>query len=218
MSARRPARAEPHPVGAFNLRTIGDEPDGATPLDEDDIAGLIPDFVATRGDLNELEFENIAKAMPWALDQARRRGTERILSHEFVFALHKRMFEDVWTWAGAQRRRPTNIGVDPAQIVTQMMLTIDDAIWWHENDVFDIDERAARIHRRLVAVHPFRNGNGRCTRLIADLYLTSIDAPLFTWGAAGEITEVRETRRRYLEALHAADGDDYGPLVAFCRS
>jgi len=208
---------EPHPFGAFNLRPIGEEPDGATPLD-DDLAGLIPDFIATRGDLNEVEFENIAKAMPWALDQARRRGAERILSYEFVFALHKRMFDDVWRWAGVRRVRPTNIGVDPAQIVTQTKQAIDDAIWWHENDAFEADERAARIHRRLVAVHPFRNGNGRCTRLIADLYLTSIDVPLFTWGAAGEIGAVGDIRRQYLDALRAANGDDYGPLVTFCRS
>jgi Fic family protein len=89
-------------------------------------------------------------------------------------------------------------------------------VWWHEHDTFTIDERAARIHRGLVAVHPFRNGNGRCTRLVADLYLVSIAQPAFTWGAGGRPDE--DARRIYLDALLRADNDDYEPLVRFARS
>jgi Fic-DOC domain mobile mystery protein B len=203
---------------AFNLRTIGPEPDGATPLEDEDLVDLIPSFVATRGDLNVVEFDNITKAMPWASDQARKGGPTLALSYAFLFALHRRMFEDVWKWAGTQRRRMTNIGVDPSQIPTETKQALDDAMHWHDNDVFHVDERAARIHRRLVAVHPFPNGNGRCTRLVADLYLTAIGRPIFTWGASGRLDENSDTRRRYLAALYAADGDDYADLVEFARS
>ena len=202
----------------FNLHTIGPEPDGATPLEEDDLVDLIPQFVATRGDLNIVEFDNITKAMPWALGQAQRGGPELVLDYSFVFTLHRRMFEDVWKWAGTQRRRVTNIGVDPAQITTQTRQTLDDALWWHENGTFDVDERAARIHHRLVVIHPFPNGNGRCTRLVADLYLTAIDHPIFTWGAGGSLQEDGDNRRRYLEALYAANNEDYDLLVAFARA
>jgi Fic-DOC domain mobile mystery protein B len=219
-----PAAAEgdggpPKPGPAtFNLHTIRPEPDGATPIDEDDLADLIPSFVATRGDLNIAEYENIAKAMPWALDQARRDGPQHVLRYSFLFDLHRRMFEDVWRWAGTQRRRATNIGVDPSQITTRAMQALDDAACWHDNGTFTNDERAARIHRRLVAVHPFPNGNGRCTRLVADLYLVSIGQTAFTWGAGGRLDEDGDTRREYLDALYAADGDDYEPLVRFARS
>lgn len=207
---------QPH-QRTFNVRTIGPEPDGATPLEEE-LVDLIPEFVATRGDLNVVEFDNIAKAMPWASDQARRGGPERVLDYSFLFALHRRMFEDVWKWAGTQRRRGANIGVEPSQIAMLTKQTLDDAIWWHDKNVFDADERAVRIHRRLVAVHPFPNGNGRCTRLLADLYLTAIGHPIFTWGAGGSLDEDGDVRRRYLDALRSADADDYGPLVAFARS
>ncbi len=202
----------------FNVRSIGPEPDGATPLEDEELVDLIPEFVATRGDLNVVEFDNIAKAMPWAWDQARRGGPERVLEYSFLFVLHRRMFEDVWKWAGTQRRRDTNIGAEPSQIVILTKQTLDDAIWWHDNDIFDLDERAVRIHRRLVAVHPFPNGNGRCTRLLADRYLTAIGRPIFTWGAGGNLDEDGDVRRRYLEALHSADADDYRPLVAFARA
>lgn len=50
----------------------------------------------------------------------------------------------------------------------------DDAVFWHENDTFTAVERAVRIHHRLVYIHPFRNGNGRQSRFVADLYLHSM--------------------------------------------
>jgi Fic-DOC domain mobile mystery protein B len=197
---------------------IGPEPDGSTPLSDEDLVDLVPSFVATRGDLNIVEFDNIVAAMPWALEQARRGGVEKVLDRAFVFKLHRRMFENVWKWAGTQRRRATNIGVDPSQIAVQTTQVLDDVKWWHANAVYDIDERAVRLHARLVAVHPFPNGNGRTTRLLADLYLTAVGSPRFTWGASVDLGDPGDVRMRYLDALRAADRDDYAPLLAFARA
>jgi Fic-DOC domain mobile mystery protein B len=162
------------PLPPFSVHTIGPAPSGATPIEED-LEGLIPGFVATRADLNQVEFENITKALAWAEGQAHSRGAEGILDYGFLLALHRRMFGDVWTWAGTQRRRVTSIGVEPALIAAQSQLALDDATFSHAKGVFGSDELAARVHCRLVSIHPFRNGNGRCTRM-ADLYLTSIGA------------------------------------------
>lgn len=203
----------------FGLHTIGPEPVGATPIDEADLADLIPNFIATRGDLNIAEYENIAKALPHVVEQARLEGPLHVLRDKFLFDLQTRMFEDVWRWAGSQRLRITNIGVDPSQISIQVKQTLDDAIFWHQEETYSIDERAARIHRRLVAVHPFPNGNGRCTRLIADLYLESVNQPPFTWGmTAGHLDEDGVSRRIYIGTLHKADREEYEPLIAFARS
>ncbi len=120
-----PSDGEPSP--RFNVDTIGPEPSGATPIEAEDLEGLIPDFVATRADLNQVEFENITKALPWAQRQARSLGTEGILDFGLMMTLHRRMFGDVWTWAGTQRRRVTNIGVEPSLIATQSRLLLDDA-------------------------------------------------------------------------------------------
>jgi Fic-DOC domain mobile mystery protein B len=207
---------EPGP--AFNLRTIGPEPSGATPLEPEDLEGLIPDFVATRPDLNIVEFENIAKALPWALRQARALGTEGILAYKFIMDLHRRMFGDVWTWAGTPRRRETNIGIAPHLVPSQSIQTLDDARYWHAEKVFDTDELAARIHCRLVSVHPFVNGNGRATRLLADLYLTANGSRPFTWGGTNLDTD-GSGRKEYIAALvKAADTDDYADLLRFARA
>jgi Fic-DOC domain mobile mystery protein B len=206
------------PRSAFNLRTIGPEPSGATPLEPEDLEGLIPDFVATRADLNVVEFENITKALPWALQRARRLQSQGVLAYGFMMELHRRMFGDVWTWAGTPRRRETNIGVAPQLIPSQSMQTLDDAKYWHAEKVFEPDDLAARTHCRLVSVHPFVNGNGRCTRLMADLYLTSIGASPFTWGGTNLDVD-GSGRAEYIAALvKAADTDDYAGLIQFARA
>ena len=202
----------------FNLRTIGPEPSGATPLEDEDLLGLIPDFVSTRGDLNLVEFENIARALPWAYKQALQNEPRAILDFRFMLALHKRMFSEVWRWAGTLRQRDTNIGVDPSQITQDSRAALDDAIFWQENDVFSVDERAARIHGRLVSIHPFPNGNGRCTRLIADLYLVSVNEPIFSWGGT-RLDVDGSTRVRYIgDLVRAITTDDYDDLIGFARS
>jgi Fic-DOC domain mobile mystery protein B len=203
------------------LGLIGAEPEGTTPLEAEELDGLIPDFVATRADLNQVEFENIAKALPWARRQIRLGGATCLFNEAFVFELHRRMFGDVWTWAGHQRRRETDLGVTPHQIPTALRQALDDARFWHDQEVYPVDHRAARIHHRLVVVHPFANGNGRCTRLIADLYLQSVGSPPFSWATDrldGGAEALRAIRRAYIAALEAAPADDYAALVAFARS
>ena len=202
------------PIG---LGIFWPEPDGATPVEAEDLEGLIPTFVATRSDLDQVEYENIAEALPWATRQARRLGPIRLLERSFLFTLHRRMFGDVWTWAGTQRRRETNLGVAPHQIPTQVQQALDDARLWHERNVYSVDELAARIHYRLVSVHPFPNGNGRCTRLFADLYLVSVGAAPFSWGAGSPEMQA-EARRTYIAALERAGADACASLVAFARS
>jgi Fic-DOC domain mobile mystery protein B len=205
------------PLPTFNVRVIGPEPSGATPIDDEDLEGLIPDFVATRADLNQVEFENITKAIPWAQRQARSWGPDGILDYRFMLELHRQMFGDVWRWAGTQRRRIMNIGVDHSLITTQSRLLMDDAKFWHAEHVFESDDIAARIHCRLVSIHPFRNGNGRCTRMMADLYLTSIKAQPFAWGGI-KLGVDSPGRAAYIAALiKAADTDDYVDLVRFAR-
>jgi len=205
------------PLPRFDTRSIGPEPSGATPLEEEDLEGLIPDFVATRADLNQVEFENITTALPWARQQARARRVDDILDYGFMLTLHRHMFGDVWTWAGTQRQRVTNIGVEPHLIVTQSQLLFDDAKHWHTHEVFEPDDMAARIHCRLVSIHPFRDGNGRCTRVMADLYLACIGAEPFSWGGAN-LDADGSGRARYTAALiKAVDTDEYSDLVRFAR-
>lgn len=186
---------------------------GATPLDPDEAAGLIPSHIATHAQLNEWEMANIVEGERWAFS----RKHKNLLELDFVRGLHKRMFGDTWRWAGSYRTTEKNIGIDPLRIQLALRDLCEDVKAQLEHQSYSLDEIAARFSHRLVAIHPFANGNGRLSRTYADLLLVQHGAPRFSWGAGNLIAE-GGVRQRYLDALRAADRRDYTLLFAFVRS
>lgn len=186
---------------------------GATPLDPDEAAGLIPSHIATHAQLNEWEMANIVQGERWAFS----RKHKNLLELDFVRGLHKRMFDDTWRWAGSYRTTEKNIGIDPLRIQPALRDLCEDVKAQLEHQSYSLDEIAARFSHRLVAIHPFANGNGRLSRTYADLLLVQHGAPRFSWGAGNLVAE-GEIRQRYLDALRAADRRDYTLLLAFVRS
>lgn len=189
-----------------------EEPDGATPLDADERDGLRFAHITTRGELNELEQANIQSGLLWL--GRRRKGD--VLSESFMRELHRRLFGEVWSWAGQFRRTGKNIGVDPLVIAIELRKLLDDARYWAAHETYAPLEAAARFHHRLVAIHLFANGNGRHARIAADIYLEGcLGHPRIDW-AEGHDLEHRNIRRdAYISALRAADGGEYGPLFEF---
>lgn len=192
------------------------EPDDATPLAPDERNGLLQTWITHRHDLNEAEQENILKGAAWA---RRSRGltTEGLLNDAFARTLHKRMFGEVWKWAGTYRQTERNIGIDAYRISAELAAMFDDVRYWVEHKTFPADEIAIRLHHRLVAIHPFPNGNGRHARLMADLLIERLGGVHFSWGG-GSLADVGELRRQYVAALKAADNHDIRPLLAFSRA
>jgi len=186
-------------------------PDHATPLSHDERKGLIPARVSTHAELNALEEENILSAMLWAF--SRRRDP---VSESFGKNLHKRMFGRVWRWAGAYRRSEKNLGVAYGMIPSRMAETMERLAYWCTHKTFETDEIAVRFHHALVSIHPFPNGNGRWSRLMADLLAVRLGRPRFGWGQSA-LREGDDVRRLYIDALRAADGHDFGPLLHFAR-
>lgn len=189
------------------------QPDDATPLDAEEREGLLQTWITTRADLNEAQQANIDGAVAWT---ERRRDAD-ILTEGFVFELHKRMFGDVWSWAGSTRKTGKNIGIDPVQIHIQLGGLLRDARYWVDNGSFPPDEIAVRLHHGLVAIHPFPNGNGRHARLVADLLIVQLGGAPFSWGG-GTLRDIGTLRAEYIAALRAADQHDFAPLLAFARS
>ena len=149
----------------------------ATPLTADEKLGLIPSYITLRRELNEAEQINIAAAEQAAF--ARKRN---VLDERYLRQLHRGMFRNVWKWAGALRKTPRNIGVEPWEIAEDLQRLIGDTQHWIEHKIFAPDEIAARFHHRLVWIHPFPNGNGRHARLATDLLLVALGRPPFSWG------------------------------------
>ncbi len=190
-----------------------DEDDDAnTPLTAEEREGLIPTYIALRAELNEAEQIGIADAERWAFSRRR-----VVLETAFLQKLHKRMFGEVWQWAGQFRKTARNIGIDAYQIPVEMRSLCDDTRYQITNGAYAPDEIAIRFHHRLVFIHAFPNGNGRHARLAADLLAKQTGAPRFTWGSAN-LADAADARRRYIEALRDADAHDITALLAFARS
>jgi Fic-DOC domain mobile mystery protein B len=188
------------------------EPEDATPLTPEERAELIPAHIAYRTELNAAEQENIARGQDWAL--ARKRD---LISEKFIKDLHARMLGDVWRWAGKYRTTERNLGIHYYEISIAVRELLEDAKTWVQHNTYSADEIAVRFHHRLVMIHPFPNGNGRHSRLIADLLVMSLGGERFSWGRAN-LQQASDMRRQYIEALRAADKHDYAALLKFARS
>ena len=186
--------------------------DGHTHLTEEDRLGLIPAYIATRGELFDAEQRSIAEAL-----LRRPPSTFTLLDDTYLRRLHQAMFDQVWEWAGQYRTRETNIGIAPEQIPFEIRNLVEDTKAWVEYGTYEPDEIAARFHHRLVAIHAFPNGNGRHGRIAADYLITSLKGEPFSWGAYLE-ADTDELRTTYLHALRRADDGEIAELLIFARA
>lgn len=172
--------------------------------------------IATRGELDEFEQQNIEKAIMWTMNRSFK--ADAIFSERFIRKLHKQMYGDVWSWAGEFRRTNKNIGVAWWKVSVELKYLLDDVMYWQKNDTYNADEIALRFKHRLVSIHCFPNGNRRHSRLMADIIINKIfKKPIFTRGSFN-ILKHGDSRSAYLAALKTADVDDYSLSLDFART
>lgn len=189
---------------------------GQTPLEEEEKEGLLIPSISTRAELDEFEQQNIENAI--AFYTGKNIKIEKFFSEKFVREVHRKMFGDVWRWAGQFRKTDKNIGVDKWQITTSLKGLLDDAQFWLDKQVYKPDEIAVRFKHSMVSIHCFPNGNGRHSRLMADILIDRVckQGLPFSWGGS-TIKENGLAREEYLKALRRADGGDIQPLLHFAR-
>ena len=188
-----------------------EQDEASTQLTPDERADLIPSYITMRHELNEAEQVNIFEAEEWAFSRKR-----DVLNEAFLLGLHKRMFGQVWKWAGKIRTTERNIRVPAYRIGIDLNQLLGDVKYWIEHNTYEPDEIAYRFHHKLVFIHPFPNGNGRHARMATDLLLKSLGRERFSWGSEN-LVDANTTRAQYVAALRAADGHDYGLLKDFVR-
>ena len=185
-----------------------DGPDGSTPIDPAEASDLLPQHIHNRAELNSWEQANILVAA-----EGVQRTRKRALEEPTIRALHRRMFDQTWGWAGKYRTSDKNIGVFWGQVTTEVSLLIDDGSYWLENGTYPIDEAALRLHHRLAMIHPFPNGNGRHARLWCDLLMKQHGRAPFEWRAS-QLDQPGEAQRQYIDALRQADAGRLDRLFA----
>jgi len=190
--------------------------DGQTPLTEEEQEGLKIASITSREELDEFEQLNIEKAIQWTY--GKKLNAAQLFSEKHIKDLHKRMYGEVWRWAGTFRTSEKNIGIKSYLISVELKKLLDDARFWAENNTYDSAEMAIRFKHRLVSIHCFANGNGRHSRLMADLIMEKIyHLNSFSWGNAN-LTKATEARTNYIKAVKMADQHNLKPLIAFAKS
>jgi Fic-DOC domain mobile mystery protein B len=190
---------------------------GNTPLDEDEIEGLIPSHLETRAELNQWEAKNLEIATEWIASRSL-----DVLDLGTLRELHRRMFGQTWTWAGSFRRSQKNISPydwpEVPRLMTDLIANTRAQYEALAGDGEELDRLAARFHHDLVRIHPWPNGNGRHGRAATELLLRRWKRPPFTWGADSGSADATAIRARYIDALRRADAHEYTQLYEFVRA
>ncbi|MDE3743331.1 mobile mystery protein B [Maribacter polysaccharolyticus] len=193
-----------------------DYKDGQTPLEEEEKDGLKIKSITTQGELDEFEQLNIEKAVEWTIHTKLK--AENILTEKFIKDLHKKMYSDVWKWVGEFRRTEKNIGIPWTKIKLELKNLLDDTKYWIENKTYSPEEIAIRFKHRIVSIHCFPNGNGRHSRMMADIIMESIFGnEIFSWHQSNMV-KANEIRKEYINALKEADNGNVRPLIDFAKN
>lgn len=151
---------------------------GETPLSGDELVALLPDVVLMLGEplsratIYDLELgiqEQVAEEFLTAALEGELQPSE-LLTDYFLKDLHARLYGDIWKWAGKWRTHDVNIGVSYQQIAVDLRNSLDTILYrWENTDDWTPHELGVVAHAETVRIHPFADGNGRSTRLLADL-------------------------------------------------
>jgi len=193
-----------------------------TEVSDEEREALTPDVLKVLGEpmlkaaLYDIEQALQDRAGSALLDEIRSGAVTltEILTDHFVRELHRRLYGDVWGWGGRFRLLQTNIGIAPEQIAVQLRSEMDN-LRYRWGEVHDLDSKTLALltHVAVVRIHPFVDGNGRATRLLADLALaasTAGDPQRFDWNI---------DRRAYIAALvHYDNGRDLTPLAELVQA
>lgn len=186
-----------------------DYPEGATPLDPDEMTGLKFKHIETREQLDQMEQANIQAGLLWLKNYHQ----NDILTLSFCQMLHKQLFGHVWQWAGVFRQTEKNIGIAPFQISVALYDLFADTTTWIEFNSYSVKEIALRFHHRLVFIHPFVNGNGRHARIMTDYLLQQYFGYAGLNWAGQDLQQVSQQRQSYIQALRQADAHDFQGLL-----
>lgn len=184
---------------------------GEIPIDR---SGLKIKGVTNRRELNIAEAQNIRKAITKYLAGTPSKRTAPF-SYDWCLKLHREMFGDVWRWAGAIRSKNLNLGSPSPLIGQRLAELVDDLFYWPSPSI-DLVEQSAQLHHRATSIHPFENGNGRWSRLLANIWLRRHKHAIVVWSEE-LIGDESAIRQEYLAAVKQGDQGDLSALIDLHR-
>ncbi len=147
------------------------------------------------------------------IDQTR---TDQRFSARDVCRMHCLWLEGIYSWAGKYR----SVNIAKGQLMFAAAIHVPNLMLELERGALRqytpcgssaLEEQAralAVVHTELVLIHPFREGNGRCARLLAVLMGLQAGLPALDFGGIRGLE-----KRRYIGAIHAGLDRNYGPMT-----
>lgn len=152
--------------------------------------------------------------------------TETSITAELILAIHKDWLGDIYAFAG--KVRSIDLIAPPQGEVPEFRFChaayIPDQLNQFEKNLLakhtpcraesirELAEKLAEVHAEFIAIHPFREGNGRVGRMVTELMALQAGFPSPDHGFASKNGKaLRDEYYRAMSiALHKAD---YGPLA-----
>jgi len=187
---------------------------GQSHLDSEELAGLKITGIKELSDVLPFESKNIAKATVWS--EKNQFGSDKIFTEIFIREIHKRMFGDVWQWAGKYRLSNKSMGVEKSLISKELKQLFSNTKFWIESESYNPDEIAIRFMHRLMQLQCFPGGNARHAKLMSDIVIEHIlNGEIFTWGES--LNDPKLAREKFLDALKKADKGKMDDLLKIAR-
>ena len=137
-----------------------------------------------------------------------------------IRTMHRTWLGEIYPWAGDYRQvnvSKPGLLFATAREIPRLMANLESGPLTEltpcRSTVLDEQARAIGIaHAELVLIHPFREGNGRCARILATLMALQAGRPLLDFAPLDG-----RGRNRYFAAIREALGRDYRPITSvFC--
>ncbi len=158
-----------------------------------------------------------ANALAEATDRILRKfDQEHRFKAEDICLIHKIWLGDIYQWAGQYRQVNISKGgftfAMAAQIAKLMDRFDQEQLRKYTPCLLEGNTETvaaiAEVHTELVLIHPFREGNGRVSRLLATLMALQAGLPLL------DFSTMNEQKEKYFAAVQAGLERDYKPMEA----
>lgn len=169
--------------------------------------------IRSKREMDALEATKLADVTDWAI---RHVTADQRFKAADVCAWHRQWLGEMYEWAGEYRQ--VNISKDgfvfamSAQIPRLMQEFERDVLKRYSPCNFEkLEEVLAALaitHCELVLTHPFREGNGRVSRLLVQLMALQAGLPLLNFSVIKG-----KQREAYFAAVRASMGRNYAPMI-----